>query len=178
MSIKYGRNYRKIFTSDIDSVTLLNCTNTSSSESSTGAVLEFSHPAIGCSSSGFTILLNSSLEWSQITFKINMTGTTACWAFSQGTSYVPTDANILNWDSSIDRVFFSKNCWELPQYTLKMNACDNNSDNFFHPGFHTGSFKEFYTTRRRNNLGAAAGLSHGRACLGAGTTIISDIRIW
>lgn len=178
MSTYYGRNYKNITLFDISSVSLLNCTNTNLSDIETGAVLTFSHPAIGCSSSGFTILLKDIIPWTRITYKIYLTGTTSCWAFSEGTSYVPVNANIVSWNSSQDRVFFPINCWELPQYTLKMSACDNNSDNFFHGSFATGSFREFYTTRRRDSMSSLAGLSCGRACLVAGTTIISDIRVW
>lgn len=179
MAINYGRNYRKITLSDISSISIVNSTNTSAIDDENGAVLQFSHSSsVGCGSSGFTILLKDTTPWTRITYKIYLTGTTSCWAFSQGTSYVPADANILVWDSSQDRVFFSKNCWELPQYTLKMSACDNNSDNFFHGSYATGTYREFYTTRRRNSTASLAGLSCGRACMGDGTTIISNIRVW
>jgi hypothetical protein len=178
MAINYGRNARKITLSDINSITLLNCTNTALSENSAGAVITFSHPNIGCTTSGFTVLLNDIISWSTITFKVYVTGVASCWAFCQGTNYVPTDANIINWSTGTDRVFFSQNCWELPQYALKMSACDNASDNFFHGTYHTGTFKSFFTTRRRSSMGSLAGLSHGRACIGEGTTIISDIRVW
>jgi hypothetical protein len=178
MPTVYGINSRKVLLSDISSITLLNCTNTSLSEDIGGAVLTFSHPNIGCTSSGFTVLLNDVIPWTRITFEVYLTGVASCWAFCEGTNNVPTDANITTWNSGIDRVFFPENCWELPQYTLKMLACDNSSDNFFHGTYHTGTYKKFLTTRRRNSTATLAGLSHGRACINEGTTIVSNIRIW
>jgi len=178
MGISYGTNPRKILTADIDSTSLLNCTNTASIDDVNGAVISFSHPDIGCTSSGFTMLLKDVVPWTYITFKIYVTGIASCWSFSEGTNYVPSAPNIINWNSSIDRVFFSQNCWELPQYALKMTTCDNSSDNFFHDTYHTGTFKSFFTTRRRSSSASLAGLSHGRACIGAGTTVVSDIRVW
>lgn len=178
MATNYGRNYRKVHLADIDEVQLLSCTNTASVDDNNGAVLSFSHPNIGCASSGFTVFLNDMIDWRYITFKIYLTGTSACWGFCQG-SYAPAPtANLLAWNPSLDRVFFSKNSWELPQFQLKMAECDNDPDNFMHPSFAVGAFREFYTTRRRNDPLTRAGLSHGRACLGAGTTTISNIRVW
>lgn len=167
-----------ITTADIDSIQLVNCTMTSSSETSRGVVLSFDHPAVGCASSGFTILLNDVVPWTRITYKVYLTGAAACWAFSQGTSYVPASANIKTWDASEDRVFYPVNCWELPQYTLKMDTCDNNPDNFMHGSYQTGAFREFFTTRRRDNMSLLSGLACGRACIGLGTTIVSDIRVF
>lgn len=179
MGTNYGRNYKKISISDIQSINLQNVTLSSNYDGADGAIIAVNHSSVtGCGTSAFTILLNDVVKWKFISYKIYLTGTTSCWAFSQGTTYAPVTANILTWDAGQDRVFFSKNCWELPQYTLKMNTCDNNADNFFHASFHTGSYKEFFTMRRRDSMTSLAGLSCGRACLSDGQTIISDIRVW
>lgn len=179
MSTFYGRNYRKVELADISSISLLSATLSNSINNENGAVLTFDHQGVNCGTTAFTIFIKDIIPWTYITYKIYLVGTASCWAFSHGTNYAAADANIKTWDSNLDRVFFAQNCWELPQFTLKMFACDNNSDNFMHGGYAVGAYRSFMTTRRRNSMASLAGIAHGRACVSpTGQSIVSDIKVF
>ena len=184
MATQYSRNSRRVYSNDIESVTSTGITVIQNGD--LGAlgtyVLSCQHDNAGCAGpeSSITLSVNSivgDLQWTYITFKLTLTGSASCWSFCKS-GYGGTSANnITSWNSSIDRVFKCQNSFENPAYTLKMNACDNAADNFFHGSNDTGT-KIIWMTRRRNDLSLPAGPSAGRSCnsTGAGSvTTISDI---
>lgn len=181
MGIKYGINYFDVTDLRVSSVSTSNCTVVRNGDVNGKYLLEVTHPNNGCGSqSGVNIYIDDFIDWRYLSYKVYLTGTASCWRFNEGTGYGTTTHNILGWDPNQgDTVGAAQNCWELGQYTLKMSACDNNADNFFHSSFHTGSFKSFIVKRRRDtSTTALAGPAVGRTCSGSGTTIISDIRVW
>jgi hypothetical protein len=179
--INHGRLSIPVTDDMIDSVLLLSCTAIQNGNDSAGRyILEVSHDTSGCPNpSGFNIYIKDIFAWTLISYTVYVTGTASCWQFNNNNNYTSGTNRILAWNSSLDRVISAKNCWELPQYTLKMSACDNEPTNFFHGSHHTGTFKQFHVTRRRNtSLAGLAGPSHGRTCHSSGgRTIISNIRI-
>ena len=128
-------------------------------------------------------------DWTKVTYKMYLTGSASCWNFNMGTSYalsyesiysMPNNGGMLDFNSSIDKITYSKNCFELPQYGVKMNACDNDSTNMFHGAYITGSYREFIVTRRKGS-GSDFGIHHERSCNSTGTdsvVTITDIMVF
>lgn len=184
MGLAYGTAPVLIKPEHISQVNLVQCTlEESSVDLKGGAVLEFLHQAVGCGSSGFTILLENVIPWTKLTYRWRHEGGgAACWNINHGnsTNYLPSAHNIKTYDAAQgDRFFLNENAFELSQYAIKTFACDNSSNNFLHSSYHTGGYKTFMTTRRRNAISSGlAGPAFGKACIwGPGKTIISDIRV-
>lgn len=184
MALSYGQTSYLIRSEDIYQIDLVQCTIQDQITDNRGAVITFLHQAVGCGSSGFTILLKDVIPWTKISYTLrHENGGSSCWNINHGgsTSYLPSAHNIVSYDPNQgDRFYKAKNSFELAQYTVKTFACDNNSDNFLHSGYHTGTFKEFVTVRRRDtSTSNLAGPAFGKACIfGPGTTTISNIRVW
>jgi len=186
MATSYGTTSRRVSSGDIHSIVADNMTITSEGEDSFGGyylTAYINSNAPGCGNPLLPTLTvsvkNDILQgWNKITFKSYGTFTTACWNLNDG-------ANINNLQSystaAGDRIFKAKNCFELPQFAVKTSACDNNSDNAFHPSFAVSNFREWFQTRRRNSLTSPAGPSITLSCNSVGTgsvIIISDIHVF
>lgn len=185
MGISYGKKPHYITADLVDTVTITNCTTVSNGNDSNGRyALEVYHNTGGCGTtdhSAINILIKDFIPWTILIYDVYVSGSAACWSFNQGTSYNQGTHNILSFNSSLDPVYKAKNCWEYPQFALKMTACDNNSDNFFHGNFKVGSYASWTAVRRRDtNAAGLAGVAAGRSCNTTGTgsvTRISNIRV-
>lgn len=181
MSLSYGQTGLLIQDSHISSITNTNITtvNTNGNVGS-GFVYSITTPGDGCTdNNGFVILLRDIIPWTKISYRVRFSGSGAsCWAFNQGSSYGTSGHNILSWNSSIDKVTKCTNSFELSQFALKMNACDNNSNNFLHGSYRVGSYQEFTAIRRRDSMASLAGPAIGLQCNGAVTVKISEIIVW
>lgn len=147
-----------------------------------GYQVKTEYPTFNCSNSGVFVELLDTIPWTNITYEILTTGASACWTFNRtGYGPTPTDGNMASYNESLgDRVSRPKNSWEVAAFQshAKDYACDNNSNNFHHGNFQVGNPKTFFMQRRRNVNGSLAGPHVGKACTGAGTTMIRNIRIW
>lgn len=179
----YGPRGHIITNYDVDSITTQNLTSIDKNGDEKGSFhFKCTIPADGCgSASGFIILLKDVIPWTKISYKVEITGTSSCWNFNHNTNYLPAGVphNILAWNSSLDRVVRCSNSFEQPQFTLKMYACDNNADNFYHSSFHVGNPKIFTAIRRRDAIGnGLAGPAIGIDCNGGNTIEVSEIVVW
>ena len=143
---------------------------------------EFAMSSVGCSSTGFNIIIDDSkipFTWTKIAWKTWVNFASSCWNFADSNNAYGSGAhNIAGWSpSNGDAVSRCFNSFELPQYALKMGACDNNSDNFMHGSYLTGSFRSWNMYRRRSGS-SAAGPAAGFACTGGGTCRISQIMVF
>jgi len=181
MGINYGQSGYIIGPSNISTINLTNSTLTSSGFEGSYGTWTFSMQNVGCGSTGLNLIISDGtipFEWTKISWKTWINFGSSCWDFANNNFVYGNGAhNILSWNSSLDSISKPKNSWELPQYTLKMNACDNNPDNFTHGSFLTGSFRHWNMTRRRNGT-LSAGPAAGFACTGGGTCIISQIMVF
>ena len=171
----YGKRFRKVTLDMIDTVNTSGTGTISNSNNDANGyyTLTYLHQNSGCDSSGFAIKIKQDIEWSYLICDFYMEGVASCWSFNQD-GYGPT-TGMLSWDSNQGDLFWDPfNSWDLPQYSVKTFACDNNSDNFMHGSFATGANRGF-TIRSRRNGTSYAGPAHGRACNGGGTTIVSNI---
>lgn len=147
-----------------------------------GYQVKTSYNAYSCSNSGVFVELLDTIAWTNITYEVIITGTSACWAFNRA-AYGPSpqSGNMETYNESLgDRVTRPKNSWEIPAFKSHPRdyACNNNANNFYHNTYDVGDPKTFFMQRRRNTNGSLAGPHVGRACTNAGTTIIRNIRIW
>lgn len=183
MSTNYGRTSRRIGSFDINLLTVANGTVLSSGEDSYGGYfIKFQFDNNGCGvtpDSRFSIELKDQTPWTNISYEAYNQGTAACWDFNAGGTFGL--GNLLAYNSSIDTISRAVNCFELPQFTKKMSACDNNSDNFMHGNFFVGSYRSFFVTRRRNLTTSLANLNFQRSCCSTGTgsfIIVRNIFVW
>jgi len=183
MALSYGQKAYKISTSNISAINLTSCTLTTSSDTASGSgIWEFSHSNVACGSTGFNLIINDATIptlWSNISWKTWIGFTSSCWSFANANNQYGTGShNILSFSTaSGDLVSKYKNSWEIPTYTLKMAACDNNADNFIHQSYATGTFRYWHMKRRRDGTNTA-GPAAGFACTSGGTCIISDVFVW
>jgi hypothetical protein len=181
MGINYGPAGYIIGPSNISTINLTSCTLTSSGFEDSYGIWTFNMQNVGCGSTGFNLIINDStvpFVWTKISWKTWFNFGSACWNFANSNSVYGNGAhNILSWNSSLDSISRPKNSFELPQYTLKMSACDNNSDNFAHGTYLTGSFRNWNMLRRRNGA-LSAGPAAGFACTAGGTCVISQIMVY
>ena len=184
MALSYGQTSYLIQLDDIHQTDLVSCTLEEQTNTNAGATLKFLHQSVGCGSSGFTILLKDIIPWTKMSYTLlHENGGASCWNINHGdsTSYLPSAHNILAYSpASGDKFYKMTNVFENANYTEKTFACDNSADNFLHSSYHTGSYKQFTTVRRRDTgTTALAGPAFGKACIwGPGTTTISNIRVW
>lgn len=174
----YGYRFRRVTANMIDTVQTSGTSTISSSGNDSNGYysLTFLHQNSGCDSSGFAIKIKKDIEWSYLICDFYLEGVASCWNFNSD-GYSPA-SGMLTWSSASGDLFMdSFNSFELPQFTPKSNACDNNSDNFLHGSFAVGSNRGFTMLSRRNAT-SYAGPTHGRACNGSGTTIVSNIIIF
>ena len=183
MSINYGRNSRRIGSFDINLLTVANGTVLSSGEDSYGGYfIKFQFDNAGCGGSPdsrFSIELKDTTPWTNISYEAYNEGHASCWEFNQGGTFGL--GNLLAFNSSIDTISKAVNCFELPQFTKQMGACDNASTNFMHPTYTVGSFRSFFVTRRRGSSGLLANLNFQRSCNSAGAgsfIIVRNIFVW
>lgn len=180
MSVNYGQNGYPIGRNDISAISLTSCLFTVDQVGDFGQ-WTFTMNNVGCGSTGFNLIIRDSnipFVWSKISWKTYIGFTSSCWSFANTNgTYGTGNHNILSWNSSLDSISKPKNCWELSQYTLKMNACDNNTDNFLHSSYATGSFRYWNMVRRRNGT-LSAGPAAGFACTAGGTCIITQITVF
>lgn len=174
----FGYRFRKVTANMVDAVWTSGIgTVTSSGNDSNGFYrVQYNHQNSGCDNSGFAIKIKKDIEWSYLICDFYMEGSAACWNFNAD-GYSPS-SGMLTWSSGSGDLFMDPfNSFELPQYTPKSNACDNEPNNFMHPSFATGSSRGFTMLSRRNGT-SYAGPTHGRACNGGGITIVSNIIIF
>lgn len=184
MSIKYGTNSRKITLSDINQVVQANCTQLDSGvDSDGGYYIKMQINNFGCGgspNSKFYVELKDNKAWTKISYEVYIEGVASCWNFNNYGSY--GFGNLLEFDVNQDKIFYSKNSFELPQFAKKMNACDNNSDNFYHTSFKVGTFRSFFVTRRRNTSNSnLANLNFELSCNSTGSSsfiLLRNIFVW
>jgi len=185
MSLNYGTNSRKIMANDINQVVFANCTLMDSGSDLDGSYyIKMSPNSFGCGTgpnSKFYVEIKDNKPWTKISYVLYMVGTASCWNFNQNGSY--GTGNLLNFDLSAgDRVFAGENSFELPQFTTKMFACDNDSTNFYHNAFIVGSYRKFYVTRRRNTSNNnLVNINVEWSCNSSGLSsyvILKDIFVW
>lgn len=170
--------FRKVTLDMIDSVpiTSLGSITASGNDSNGMYFITYSHPADGCSSSGFAVKIKSSIPWNYLVCKFYLTGGSACWNFNAD-GYSPS-SGMLSYDVNAgDQIFAPTNTFENTAFVKKSNACDNEPNNFFHQSFNGAAFKQFSMFSRRNGT-SLAGPTHGRACGIGGITTISEIYIF
>jgi len=185
----YTVNSTLVKAEHVHGVTLYNCTIISAETGDVGPYggyqVKVTHDTSGCGSSQsnyFYLELKSSLVGKYISCEFEMTGVASCWGFNDA-GYA-LGGNLLSYsESSGDLIpnYRSLNSWEKTQFQShnKISACDNDSNNFFHSSYHTGNPKKLLMRRRRDNLSANFGPSHGRSCNNTGVyTIIRNIRVW
>jgi hypothetical protein len=149
-----------------------------------GYQVKSEHGGFGCSNSGMYVELLDTIPWTNITYEVSVEGGASCWSFNHHTNgYGPSpgSGNMLAYsEASGDRISRPFNSWEVPSFQShnRTFACDNNSDNFYHGTYQVGNPKTFFMQRRRNVNGSLAGPHIGIACVGAGSLLIRNIRIW
>lgn len=187
MAVNYGQAARRVTSSEVYQVVTTGGTVLSTGDDNDGFFVSFQHDQAGCGAaeSGVFVEIKDFITWTYVSMEFYLTGTAACWSFNNGDRATGIGnsgtGNLLSFNSTLDRVHKSVNCFELPQFTLQMSACDNNSNNFFNNAYHVGSFKTFRINRRRNVNGNRAGPMHGRSCntTGSGSvTLIRNIWVW
>jgi len=175
MGISYGINSHRIKPGDINQVIFTNgVVNSNGADSSGGFFIQFQFDSPGCGQpdSSIRVELKDPIPWTKITYEVYNVGSASCWSYNQG-SFA---GNLLGFDVNQDRLFNCVNSFELPQYAKKMTACDNNSDNFLHGSYKTGSFNSFFVTRRRNSPSTLAQIAHQRSCNSTGASSYVIIR--
>lgn len=186
MSVKYGTKSVRLTSADINQVVQANCTvlDSGNDPSDGSYYLKMQPNNGGCGAtpnSKFYIELKDNIPWTKISYEVYIVGAASCWNFNQGGSYGL--GNFLSFDTaSGDRVFYSQNSFELPQFTTKMSACDNLSTNFYHGNFQVGPFRSFFVTRRRDTSNSnLANINIEISCNGAGSPnyiLVRNIFVW
>jgi hypothetical protein len=181
MSVGYGQVGYPIGSANISTVNLTSATLISSGYEGSFESWTFNMQNVSCGSTGVNLIIDDStipFEWTGIAWKTWIGFRSACWGFADvNGQYGTGNHNILPWNATFDKVSRPKNCWELPQYTLKMSTCDNNADNFVHQSYATGSFRHWNMVRRRDGT-LPAGPAAGFACTAGGALIISQIMVF
>ena len=181
----------------VDAVITTGMTNTTNGDVNGSYVYQGTLNLGGCgsASSSLFIRLKDTIPWRYLTCYFEMNGTAACWGFNGGnrgyTEVSPLASNptlipggnLEPYDPyQGDRIFGGANAFDgNPRYKLQLSACDNESNNFFHPSFNVngGGYKSFWVTSRRKSNGQLAGPWHGRSCNSTGNYIrISNIYIY
>ncbi len=182
MAINYGIRARRITASDIDLVTNTNGTIVSQGNVNSGFEFQWYPNNGGCGAtpnSSFSIRLLDPIPWTRITYELYTTGTSSCWNFNSGGNL--GNGNLLAFSSSIDRVFYSENSFNLSQYTVQMQACDNATTNFMHVSYSTGTFRKFFVNRRRDSSLSLASIDLELSCNSTGIGslfILRNIFVW
>jgi len=182
MSINYGNKGFALGPSNISQINLTSCTYDSTFLDGNFYGWSFTMGNVSCGATGFNLIINDAtipFQWTKISWKTYIGFTSSCWSFATGnTSYGTGSHNILGWDPALgDSISRPVNSFELPQYTLKMSACDNASDNFVHQTYATGSFRQWNMIRRRDGTNTA-GPAAGFACTAGGVCKISQIMVY
>ena len=185
MGVKYGTKAVRVKSSDINLVVNTNGTILSQGDDSSGGYsISFQFNNAGCGwdplASAMQVQLKDNVPWTKVSYEVFNAGDAACWNFNSGGTYGL--GNLINFDSSLDRLFFSNNSFELSKYTKIMQACDNATTNFFHPAFKTGTTNSFFVTRRRNtSVSSLVNLIFERQCNSFGTgsyVTLRNIFVW
>ena len=189
MGFKRGPKTTKVTASMINAVTLHNTQQTFSGDLNGSYVFEGWKTVAGCDSSAVYLELRDTIPWNRISCRFVINGYASCWSFNDGSGWGPGpfDGRLQSYDIN-QGDFFSEersiNSWgHVPfQSHGRTFACDNQSNNFYHSGYHLGDPKMFIMKRRRDDSGLLAGIYHSTACQGGGGTghnvKIMDINIW
>ena len=181
MSTNYGQYGYTIGLENISTINLTSCTLSSSTWEGNYGSWTFSMQNVDCGSTGFNLIIDDStipFAWTKISWKTWFNFASSCWSFANNNNEYGTGShNILSWNSSLDKISKPTNSFELSQYAIKMSACDNNSDNFAHTSYLTGSSRNWNMFRRRNGTNTS-GPAAGFACTSGGTCIISQIVVF
>lgn len=182
MSLDYGQTGYKIGLRNISAANLTSCSLTNTEEVGGFGKWTFSMNNVACGSTGFNLIIDDNtipFVWTKIAWKTWIGFPSSCWDFSNSNGqYGNGNHNILGWSpSSGDVISKPVNSFELSQYAVKMQACDNNADNFNHGSYATGSYRHWNMVRRRNGT-SAAGPGIGFACTSGGTCYVSEIIVW
>ena len=178
MGIAYGRNSLRVSSAHVNQITNTNGTIITQGDDSSGGFEFVWYPLNGgCGgtpNSLFKIELKDMIPWNNITYELYTTAYSACWNFNQGGAN--GTGNLAAFNSSLDRTFNAKNSFELPQYQIKMNACDNETTNFMHNSYKTGTYRSFFVTRRRSVTTSLANINVELSCNGIGVSQMYTIR--
>ena len=182
MSIGYGQRGYILTPANITQIDLVSCTFDSVAGGDKFHEWSFTAANVGCGSTGATMIINDAtipFPWTKIAWRTRVNFTSACWNFANtNSSYGIGAHNILSWNTALgDAVSRTVNSFELSQYALKMEACDNETNNFLHPSYATGSFREWNMFRRRNGTNTAAAAA-GFACTSGGVFKISQLMVF
>lgn len=182
MSINYNQTGFRILPGNISSVNLTSASLTNAEVIGGFGKWTFSMNNVSCGSTGLNLIIDDStipFTWTRIAWQTYVDFAASCWNFAESNGgYGNGNHNILSWSpSNGDTISKPVNCFELSQYAVKMQTCDNNSDNFMHGSYSTGSYRHWNMTRRRNGTNTA-GPAAGFACTGGGTCIITQVIVW
>lgn len=137
--------------------------------------------------SGIFVELKDTIAWTNISFRVQLGGTAACWSFNVTGSYgsIPgydTSGYLQAYDTaSGDLINYSYLAQQDPQFSSHnpVYACDNDANNFMR--YNADTLKFFTMKRRRSASANLAGPYIGRSCTSTGSgslVIISNIFIW
>ena len=181
MGTSYGINSKIIYEDDIDNIVANGVVVTASGDHPTrGYSISWYSTLFGCGNAEMRFLMDlkeTYPRWNYLTYKVDYLTTSTCWFFNERA--VPN--NIETFDTSLgDMMYLSKNCFELPQFNVVSQACDNSASNAFRVSVGEGS-KSFYTKRRRNSSAGLAGPAMYFSCCPTGPAnvcTVSDIRVY
>lgn len=188
MGTFYGRKGYKIDSSWVNSIATTGGTVLSSGDDSNGAfAVSFRHDLGGCGNpdSGIFVQLKDNIIWTGMSVEFQLLGSASCWSFNNlgyGQAVGSGTGNMLPYSEAAGdlcvKTYLAQN--DAPYTTHdKVNACDNNADNFFR--FNTSVYRNCTFVRRRDVNGSLAGPHHGRSCNSTGSgaiTIIKNIYVW
>lgn len=179
MATDYGRKARRVLASDINAITLTNSSIISQGDVNGGAEIKIQHAGDACiTPSAFYIELKDMIAWTNITCEFYLTNKASCWAFNVA-GYGAVTGNLLTYNSSLDKISKSVNCFELPQFTTQITVCDNATTNMYHVSYAVGAYRSFFISRRRNVGTGLAGISHGLSCISVnGISTVRNIFVW
>ena len=181
MGLNYGPKGYVVKSTDINAITLVQASIDTGQTGDIGPggsyQLFVNHLNSDCSTSRVDLQIKDNIVWSYITFEMVTTGHAACWGWNNASFSIA--GNMLSYDESLgDRIFESLNSWELPEFQShdRTYACDNDANNFMR--YNTSGPRSFCMKRRRNIGAGLVTISHGRACVSVGTTLIRKITLY
>jgi hypothetical protein len=190
MSVTAGRSSVGVTSAYVNAVHTTGATVLSSGNDDSGLysiTVRVDNGGCGGPDFGVFVQLKDTIAWNGISFRVQLSGTAACWSFNNNPGYgaissYSTTGYLQSYDTNLgDQISLSYLAQQDPQYSSHdpVYACDNDANNFMR--FNADTFKFFTMKRRRDTSGNLAGPYIGRSCTstGAGSlVIINNIFIW